>query len=201
MEKKKNWEGPVQYEDQTGDLMMLPTDLALILDSKFKVWVEKYADSLELFNEHFAKAFSKLLSNGAPKQAQYELTGKQKISSEFREASMHGSYDVVKKLAPDSDVHELEATSGRSALHKAAYWDHSQTIGYLLETCKLNPNVQDYNGDTALHDAARFGHQKSIEYLLPVTDVSLKNKDGKTALDLAKQYDHPKALELINSKL
>ncbi len=27
---KKKWEGPVQYEDPSGKLMMLPADLALI---------------------------------------------------------------------------------------------------------------------------------------------------------------------------
>jgi hypothetical protein len=32
--RKKRWSGPVQYEDPTGELMMLPTDLALIWDRK-----------------------------------------------------------------------------------------------------------------------------------------------------------------------
>jgi hypothetical protein len=33
---KKKWNGPLQYEDKTGTLMMLPTDMALVWDRKFK---------------------------------------------------------------------------------------------------------------------------------------------------------------------
>ena len=37
----KDWSGPPQYVDgTTGSLMMLPTDLVLLQDSKFKKWVE-----------------------------------------------------------------------------------------------------------------------------------------------------------------
>jgi cytochrome c peroxidase len=34
--RKKKWAGPEQYEDPTGALMMLPTDMALLWDKKFK---------------------------------------------------------------------------------------------------------------------------------------------------------------------
>ena len=33
---KKKWAGPLQYEDPSGKLMMLPTDMALVWDKKFK---------------------------------------------------------------------------------------------------------------------------------------------------------------------
>ena len=33
---KKKWAGPLQYEDPSGKLMMLPTDMVLIWDKKFK---------------------------------------------------------------------------------------------------------------------------------------------------------------------
>merc|ERR1711881_596431 len=39
----KKWNGPKQYEDKkTKSLMMLPTDIALVKDKKFKEWVVKY---------------------------------------------------------------------------------------------------------------------------------------------------------------
>ena len=30
----KDWDGPMQFEDPTGKLMMLPSDLALVQDKK-----------------------------------------------------------------------------------------------------------------------------------------------------------------------
>jgi hypothetical protein len=39
----------------------------------------------------------------------------------------------VRRFAPDADVHALETSSGRSALHKAAYWGHEQLTAVLLK--------------------------------------------------------------------
>ncbi|KAG1668138.1 hypothetical protein FOA52_005130 [Chlamydomonas sp. UWO 241] len=61
---KKKWAGPLQYEDPTGTLMMLPTDMSLIWDSKFKKVVKEYADNEELFFKDFAAAFGKLIELG-----------------------------------------------------------------------------------------------------------------------------------------
>lgn len=48
--RKKKWSGPVQYEDaKTGQLMMLPADMVLLWDRKFKKWVQEYANNEELF--------------------------------------------------------------------------------------------------------------------------------------------------------
>ncbi len=44
--------------------MMLPTDLALIHDKKFKHYVEAYAYDEEQFFKDFAKAFQKLMELG-----------------------------------------------------------------------------------------------------------------------------------------
>jgi catalase (peroxidase I) len=63
---KKNWNGPVQYEDPTKELMMLPADLAFIQDPNFKQWVVKYAEDEDLFFADFAGAFKKLLELGVP---------------------------------------------------------------------------------------------------------------------------------------
>ncbi|KAL3775894.1 hypothetical protein ACHAWO_012912 [Cyclotella atomus] len=60
----KPWNGPDQFEDSTGKLMMLPSDLALIQDPAFKKVVELYAKNEEAFFKDFASAFSKLLELG-----------------------------------------------------------------------------------------------------------------------------------------
>jgi cytochrome c peroxidase len=49
-----------QFQDPTGALMMLPTDLVLVQDPAFKPYVEKYAASEQVFFEDFAKVFQRL---------------------------------------------------------------------------------------------------------------------------------------------
>lgn len=58
------WTGPTQYEDPTGKIMMLPTDMALLWDGKFKKYVLEYAKDEEKFFRDFASAFGRLLELG-----------------------------------------------------------------------------------------------------------------------------------------
>jgi cytochrome c peroxidase len=60
----KAWTGPMQYEDKTGNLMMLPADLWLVEDKAFKTYVDLYAKDENAFFQDFAAAFSKLLELG-----------------------------------------------------------------------------------------------------------------------------------------
>ncbi|KAL7696489.1 ascorbate-dependent peroxidase [Lotmaria passim] len=48
----------------TKKLMMLPSDVALILDPKYRKYVEMYAKDNDRFNADFAKAFKKLTEQG-----------------------------------------------------------------------------------------------------------------------------------------
>lgn len=57
---KREWKGPFQYEDDGKKLMMLPTDIALINDKKFKKYVDVYAKDQAKFFADFSKAFNKL---------------------------------------------------------------------------------------------------------------------------------------------
>lgn len=87
----KKWDGNFQYEDkQTRSLMMLPTDIALIQDPKFKPWVELYARDQDRFFRDFANVFAKLISLGCPPECDpFRLpsrpTGRSAKSAEFRE--------------------------------------------------------------------------------------------------------------------
>ncbi|TFY73415.1 hypothetical protein EWM64_g10597 [Hericium alpestre] len=63
----KKWNGPKQYVDKaTGNLMMLPTDYALVQDKNMKKWVKAYADDQELFFKDFAAVVSRLFELGVP---------------------------------------------------------------------------------------------------------------------------------------
>jgi cytochrome c peroxidase len=56
--------GVEQFYDEDKELMMLPADMSLIKDPKFREWVEKYAEDKDLFYDDFAKVFAKLLELG-----------------------------------------------------------------------------------------------------------------------------------------
>jgi len=189
--KIKQWDGPVQFVDvQTEELMMLPTDMALKSDPEFRKYAELYANNEEKFFEDFSAAFAKLISLGCPEQPQEQLSDTDKQSAKFREAAMHGSLGPVKELSKTANVHQLERSSGRSALHKAAFWGHVETVEFLTKDLKLNVNQQDYNGDTPLHDAARFGHLNVVKVLLEGgANISVRNNEGKNVLEVAQQYE------------
>lgn len=57
---------PLQYQDKSGDLMMLPADLAFIEDAEFKKWVEIYAKDRDRFFNDFAAAWKKLIEFNHP---------------------------------------------------------------------------------------------------------------------------------------
>eukprot|EP00301_Raphidiophrys_heterophryoidea_P026625 c9237_g1_i1.p1 GENE.c9237_g1_i1~~c9237_g1_i1.p1 ORF type:complete len:418 (-),score=113.47 c9237_g1_i1:147-1349(-) len=200
--RPRKWDGPFQYEDvQTGELMMLPTDMALKTDPEFRKYVELYAKDEAVFFEDFAKAFSKLTELGCPAAKSALPTERERFSAEFREAAMHGSVSVVRDLAPKADVHAVEKSSGRTALHKAAFWGHVDTVKFLLADCKLDPSVQDSNGDTALHDAARFGHEKVVEiFLAHKANSSIKNKHGKDVATVAQDYGKTGVVALLKAR-
>ena len=77
--KKKRLEnGMEQYvyvdEDLNEELMMLPTDIALLEDPKFRIWVELYAQDRDLFFRDFARAFAKLMELGIQRDAEGRIT-------------------------------------------------------------------------------------------------------------------------------
>jgi cytochrome c peroxidase len=69
----KKWNGPTQFEDKTGDLMMLPADMVFKTDPEFRKWSEKYAKDEQLFFKHFSSAFTKLEELGVdfPNETSY----------------------------------------------------------------------------------------------------------------------------------
>jgi catalase (peroxidase I) len=201
--REKVWNGPKQFEDvQTGQLMMLPTDMALKTDPEFKKYAELYANDEHKFFEDFAGAFAKLISLGCPEKMNVEVNEQDQVSAKFRELAMHGSLGPVKELASKCDIHQLEKSSGRSALHKAAFWGHVETVHYLSHDLKMNVNQQDYNGDTAMHDAVRFNHVKVVEALLSAgANVNVKNREGRNVYDVAVQYEKHDLANILKSKV
>ena len=58
---------------------MLPTDMALISDAEFLPWVKKYAEDRDLFSQHFADVFAKLLELGIKRDEKGNVTNTDNI--------------------------------------------------------------------------------------------------------------------------
>lgn len=61
---EKPWNGPLQYEDSSKQLMMTPSDLALRDDPGFRPYSEIYYKEYKTFEQDFAAAFKKLVELG-----------------------------------------------------------------------------------------------------------------------------------------
>lgn len=62
----KKWDGPKQYVNEDESIMMLPADMALVADKKFKEWVVKYAKDGDKFFVDFRNVIVKLFELGVP---------------------------------------------------------------------------------------------------------------------------------------
>ena len=213
---------PQQYMDEeTKTLMMLPTDICLIQDDKFKEYVSLYAQDESKFFMDFANAFGKLIRLGCPVNEATKTTAAAAESTvsvtpemEFRDLAMHGSIEKIQALLETKghmiDINSGEVHSRRTALHKASFFGHAHVIQFLLSlpsssssssstSVSIHVNVPDVYGDTPLHDAARFGHATVVEALLshPEIDPTMKNNAGQTPLDVATMNGKTDIVELL----
>jgi ankyrin repeat protein len=63
---------------------------------------------------------------------------------------------------------------------------------------QLAHGMRDTRGNTLLMLAATLGRRRAVERLLPLIDRTAVNKDGKTALELARQAGHDEIVALLD---
>lgn len=73
-------------EDLEEELMMLPTDLSLISDPSFRLWVEVYAQGKERFFADFAKVFAKLIELGIYRDESGRVVNKENVKDGYHSA-------------------------------------------------------------------------------------------------------------------
>ncbi len=73
-------------EEEGEELMMLPTDMALLRDPSFRVWVDRYAQDKDLFFKHFAAAFAKLLELGIRRDPAGRVVNAENVQDGYRSA-------------------------------------------------------------------------------------------------------------------
>ncbi|KAF2073327.1 hypothetical protein CYY_005345 [Polysphondylium violaceum] len=121
------------------------------------------------------------------------------IDQRLINAAKRGEAESVEEYVLDKecpvDVNNAKDGMGETALHWAARNGYEEVIAVLLKF-KANPNVLNRDQETPLHKAAFKDHLEAIRVLVNVgkADVSLKNKNGETALQLAKDVECRKLL-------
>jgi N-acyl-D-amino-acid deacylase len=145
---------------------------------------------------------STLVNAGAPANPRMKILGIFPFSS-LATASVVGDLPMVEYLiskgANPNDVDNDQMT----ALHWATLTNHAKVVDHLLlHGAKVNHT--DTHGMTPLLYAAsvNFGDTSVLERLLAArADLNAKNKEGLTALDLAKKYNHTKAAILLAGRV
>ena len=80
----------------------------------------------------------------------------------------------------------------------AAQRNNENVVEYILDEGICSVNDRDDSGFTALMRASYMGHDGIVKLLLNNgADKFIKNSEGKTALDLAKEYKQEKIIELL----
>lgn len=93
---------------------------------------------------------------------------------------------AVEKLTQKSDINAQSDQTKKTALHYAAQYNLPD-IAFVLIKRGAKIDIMDNQGDTPLHTAVKHGSIDTIKQFIniPGLDITVKNKDGKTALDIA----------------
>lgn len=114
---------------------------------------------------------------------------------ELAERKKHDSIKLL--LHHDVDPNTSGAKFNKTALHWAAEKGQEETVKLLLEIGS-DPNLLDCYGQTPLHYAAENGFQQVVRDLLGVTDVTVVDTKGRTALRCAQDRNRIAVIKLMD---
>jgi hypothetical protein len=118
-------------------------------------------------------------------------------------AAAAGQVEVLKAMSANNASMLLAKNplNQSTVLHEAAKAGHTAAVQYLLSVpavAQACVNAKDNKGRTPLHYAAEKGYVDVIKSLLLAgADQQLKNLQGQTALELAREKLHTAAVELL----
>jgi len=74
--------------------------------------------------------------------------------------------------------------------------EYTETALYLLQK-GANPKLADHEENTALHVACEKGMVEVVVAMKHGSDLTKKNKNGETALDLARQHNMEEIVKIL----
>ncbi|MGM0588370.1 MAG: ankyrin repeat domain-containing protein [Bacteroidota bacterium] len=115
-------------------------------------------------------------------------------------ASFNGHFEVVKVLVNNgADVNATNKDGGTSLMN-ASFNGHVDIVRYLIaQGANLNAQLNE-NGYSALMFAAEKGNTETVQVLIDAgCDPQLEDDKGRTAADIAREFEHPQVVEVIKS--
>lgn len=108
------------------------------------------------------------------------------IDFPMHEAAKRGNLPFMEECLQNKIPINAQDKAGNTPLFWASHGGHIDCVEALLDNNLIMLNSQNRLGETCLHAAAWKRHPQVIEMLLKRgMDDSIKNKEGKTALELA----------------
>jgi pectate lyase len=130
----------------------------------------------------------------------YALTESQHSAKSVEELIASGNIEGVRLfISQGGDVNTRSEGSQIAPLHMAAMKGHKGIVELLLAVEGIHINAQrGWPGGTALHYAVKGGYKEIAELLIENdADVNVKDRQGKTALDYAKQFNKQDIIDLL----
>ncbi|KFY29671.1 hypothetical protein V494_08569 [Pseudogymnoascus sp. VKM F-4513 (FW-928)] len=108
-------------EDTETELMMLPSDMALLADKGFAPWVKKYGEDKEVFFKDFSVVFAKLMELGIKRNERGEVTNLDNEKGGYISAPKKADTPGYKKHAGDEGqpVAEAEGLEKKNAQYRS----------------------------------------------------------------------------------
>lgn len=126
--------------------------------------------------------------------------------SDYNETYVNSQFEVFKKIIEIDNTlayKELlrkESIGSGNYLHRAVYFNNDKIVDYLINKLNFNVDEINLNNETSLMIAAKENNIETVKCLLNNNvNVTLKNNDQKTALDLVRDNGNFEIVELLEN--
>ena len=118
-------------------------------------------------------------------------------------AAQEGQKNVMKYLLENKPVlAEFKGFQSRTALGIAAMCGRLNVVEELIQNWKVDIDIPDKFHSTPINLAAEYNHLSVVDYLLQKgANASIKDEEGKDAIDWAREKGHQEIINLIKNHL